>query len=154
MISMGDHERLPDDNSLQNSRVDLTEEQKKRKFDKKYVNKLRKGLNLKHTSRVVDKLVGMTMQDYVDNLKERSKGYTNEHKNEHSKQLNNPIKSNNISKRNLTLPNRNVSNKHKLRNKPINTKDGNDMLKVLNLASANKSGFRMSNKLRNKLRKR
>jgi hypothetical protein len=157
---MGDHERLPKTDKDQHLQQDLTENEKSSVITKGHLSKLRSGVKLKHKSKVIDKLVGKSMGDYVEELNLRSKGVKIEEKGSkvggkketELKQPATPVKTR-VS--NLTIPKKTVSSKPKgISNEPINVHGNDDMSKIWGLASQNKSGFKMSNRLKKAFQKR
>lgn len=160
LTSMGDHERLPKSEKDQHLQKDLTESEKSSVITKKHLTSLRKGVNLKHKSKVIDRLVGKTMGEYVEELNIRSKGGKIEGKGDNGggkpktglKSAPIPVKKR-VS--NLTIPKKAVPVvSNEIRNEPINVNSNNDMAKIWNLASQGKSGFKMTNRLKKTFQKR
>ncbi len=156
MISAGDHERLPDDSSQEGETYDLTETDKKIEFNQGHLDKLRKGVNIGKKSKVVDNLIGKTMEDYNNSLSQRAKGKlpkpAQNKRNEGVPHPNSPIRGRTNPKR--TLP----GNIPKMKpvdimtNKPA-VANNDDISKVFKMALDGKSGFKMTNRLKNKIGK-
>jgi hypothetical protein len=167
MVSAGDHERMPEREGSQENEYNPTDEERDAVFEKEHLRQIRKGVKLKKKSKVVDNIIGMSMEEYQKSLAQRSGKAPNTGSSE--KQPNSAVKQR-YSKSNKTLPNRAENrpprpdaqdvkrppkpSKGLLMNKPVDMNGDNDMAKVFNLANQGKNGFKMSNKLRNKLFRR
>ena len=165
MTSAGDHERLPPkEDDKQGSQYDLTKDNgKDTVIDEKHINMLRRGVKLAHKSKIVDRMVGKTLEEYHEELKLRSKG-----KNVNTDRANEkpvtPVKSR-VRKKNLTLPEKGVKRaesapkletkkRNILQNAPIDVHGDNDMAVVWKQALAGQGGFAMTNRLKKKLMNR
>jgi len=159
LTSMGDHERLPKSEKDKHLQKDLTENEKSSVITKSHLSKLRQGVRLKHKSKVIDRLVGKTMGEYVEELNIRSKGGKVEEKGNNGggkpktglKSPPTPVKKR-VS--NLTIPKKAVPATNEIKNEPINVHGNDDMSKIWNMASQGKSGFKMTNRLKKTFQKR
>jgi len=151
MISAGDHERLPDDEDGSQDTYNLSAQNDgKSTIDGKFLRNVRKGVKLESKSKTVDRMNGMTMEEYTKDLELRSKGIKpNSTHIEPTLQPSSPINSR-VTRSNLTIPSNKLSNSS-IANTPIDLKTNSDMSQVFKLAMEGKSGFNMSDKLRNRL---
>lgn len=161
MVSAGDHERLPEKEDSSQSYDGSRDGEYV--VDKKDLKKLRKGLNLAHTSKVVDDLVGKTLDEYKEELELRAKGVNiggnkPERLNASPSHPRSPVKSRRLGNKTLPGNKPDVAAVRKpaniLKNSPINVTGNNDMAKVWKLAMDGKSGFKMSNRLKKRLAKK
>lgn len=160
MVSAGDHERMPEkEGSQEDNEYKPTKAEKDFKIKNKHLKGLRRGVNLKYKSPVVDNLVGQSMEEYEASLAERSGKKVSKNKSvSPNPRPNSPVKGR-ISKSTKTLPSKPVNKpeskpKDMMINKPIDLHGNNDMATLFKLASENKNGFKMTNKLKKRLMRR
>jgi hypothetical protein len=154
MTSAGDHERLPKSNKDDRG-TDLTEDQKQVVITEEHIKKLRRGVKLAKTSKVVDRMANFTVEEYERDLRDRSKGKEGLKAPERAERgPKSPVKRK-VTRKPLTIPKKDETSSKRvtgLVNAPINVHGDNDMAKIWRMANKGEGGFNMGPRLRKKLR--